>query len=157
VTYLSTILLYGLLLSLAFTGLIFLQYALGSSRSIRDDEGRFKREKASPIGLLMSGSVIALFATGAVLANAALARGTGMLPTYGTAFLVSYGVFLFVNLWDLVAIDYLLLLRFRPAFVALPDTAYYTTFRPHLRGFFRGLALGVIFSLLAAWVTVLLV
>ena len=60
-------------------------------------------------------------------------------------------MFALVNLYDLVVLDYTLVVRHRPAFIkGLPDTAYYTTMKPHLQGFARGLLVGVVTSLISA-------
>lgn len=145
---LTTIILFGLLMALVFTGLLAVQYLLGSSHSVRDEAGNFDLRR-SPLGLLMVIIVFSLMIGIPVVANAWLAARVGTQP-FLTYFLVSYGVFFFVNLWDLVVLDYILIVRFRPSFLTLLDTPYYTTIQPHIKGWFRGLVIGLLTSLVAA-------
>ena len=134
-------------MAFVFTGLLAVQYLLGSSHSVRDEEGNFDLRR-SPLGLLTVFIVFSLIIGIPVLANAWLAARVGEQP-FSIYFLVSYGVFFFANLWDLIVFDYVLVVRFRPSFLTLPDTPYYTTMQPHIRGWFRELIIGLVTSLVA--------
>lgn len=62
---------------------------------------------------------------------------------------VGFGSML-VNLYDFVVLDYLVIVRWHPAFLELPDTDYYTTTRPHAEGFVRGMVIGLPATLASA-------
>lgn len=82
-------------------------------------------------------------------------RNGGSLA-FASAFVNAYGVFALANLFDLVAIDYLLIVRLRPDFVLLPGTAGMAEYGDvgfHLRGFVKGLGFGLLYSIVAAWLT----
>ena len=63
---------------------------------------------------------------------------------------VAYSIFFVINLYDFVVLDYLVIVRWHPAFLNLPDTDYYRTTRPHAEGFARGTLIGVPATLLSA-------
>jgi hypothetical protein len=64
---------------------------------------------------------------------------------------MAYAIFVLVNLYDLIVLDYILVVRHRPSFITgLPDTPYYTTMKPHVQGFVRGLVVGIVLSLVSA-------
>jgi hypothetical protein len=75
--------------------------------------------------------------------------------TFLAAFLHAYGVFAIFNAFDLVVLDYLLVMRLRPRRWVLPGTAdlagYDDVWFPVV-GFLKGLGLGVPLSGLVAWV-----
>ena len=75
--------------------------------------------------------------------------------TFLAAFLHAYGVFMIFNAFDLVVLDYLLVMRLRPRRWVLPGTAglagYDDVWFPVV-GFLKGLGLGVPLSGLVAWV-----
>jgi hypothetical protein len=149
-TVIQTILGYGLLSSLVFTGLLFVQYFLGSERSVRDEEGNFDRRRGGPLALVMLLLMLSLIMGIPVIASSAVLTTMGEPLAFATYFAIGYGIFFFVNLWDLVIIDYILVVRFRPRAIKVPDTAYYNTMKPHVQGWFRGLIIGLVTSLIAA-------
>lgn len=71
------------------------------------------------------------------------------------AFLNTYGVFAIANLFDLVVIDYLFLIKGRPRWAILPGTEdmidSYLDVSLHVKGFFKGSFFGIFPCLLIAW------
>ena len=63
---------------------------------------------------------------------------------------VAYGIYFIINLYDFVVLDYLVVVRWHPAFLKLPDTDYYRTIRPHAEGFVRGSVIGLPATLASA-------
>ncbi len=72
------------------------------------------------------------------------------------AFLNAYAIFTFFNLFDLLVLDYLVMIGLQPDFVVLPGTegmaSYHDYFFPFI-GFLKGLGIGLIPSLLIAFFT----
>ncbi|MCW5518029.1 hypothetical protein [Muriicola sp. Z0-33] len=77
-------------------------------------------------------------------------------PTSIALFLNAFGIFFFIHLFDLIIIDYFLIVKWHPKFLNLPDTEYYTTIKPHFIGFVRGLPFGIIGSILATAISIIM-
>lgn len=147
---------YGLIMSGAFTALVVLQAVLGANNSVRDSSGRLALSAASPAAIVVFVGAFVLLIGAPVVANWHLGTTAAVSDTVLRYFWVGYGMVLVVNLWDLVVIDYFILLKLKPVWsrwIAVPQTEYYTTFRPHLIGFVRGLVIGVVSSAFSALVT----
>ena len=72
------------------------------------------------------------------------------------AFINAYAVFAFSNLFDLLILDYLVMLRMRPRFAMLPGTEesdYTNDYFFHFVGFLKGMGYGMIPSLIIAFLT----
>ena len=72
------------------------------------------------------------------------------------AFVNAYAVFAFSNLFDLLILDYLVMLRMRPRFAMLPGTKesdYSNDYFFHFAGFLKGMGYGMIPSLIIAYLT----
>ena len=147
-TLVLRVLLWGGVGSLIFTGLLLGMRALGFIDAARDPEGRFRR--LSVKSLVGFTSVLAL-----MIGFPALGAGTMLEgPTFWSAWGVAYGIFFVINLYDFVVLDYLIIVRWHPAFLNLPDTDYYRTTRPHAEGLARGTVLGIPATLLSALLVV---
>ncbi len=90
------------------------------------------------------------------------------MPTYSTfklkrqnhgtlsflaAFLNAYAVTICFNLFDLLVLDYLVVIKWQPDFVVLPGTegmGSYHDYSFHFVGFLKGLGIGLVTSLLIA-------
>ena len=83
-------------------------------------------------------------------ANLTLAHQMQEPPSFFWLLMQSYAVLWFVNLWDLVVIDWMLVVRFRPAFLELPDTPYFNEVKPHVVGWVKGNLIILIPALVAA-------
>jgi hypothetical protein len=86
----------------------------------------------------------------------------GATLSFGTAFLHFAGVFSLFNLFDLVVIDWLVLLVLRPAFLtrlSVPGLSYEETvgsYGYHFRAFVKGIGFIIVAGLIAASLTYLI-
>jgi hypothetical protein len=149
----------GLVACLLFTGLIAVQFALGGGQSPRDEHGRVrKKDQWSASAFIMLVAAVGLFIGVPVVANGAVsqAAAASAVPQFWLYLITAYSIAFLVNLYDLVVIDYLLIVRLRPAFLHLPNTPYYTTLRPHVEGWKRGLVIVLILSIGSALISLAL-
>ena len=149
-TIIHNIIFSGAIGSLIFTAIIVFVAYTGIADAVRDKEGKFKKEWnwKSVVGLsLMLGFIIGLLYCSNQRLETLVGAQLNWLTLWGNAF----GTFMFLHLFDLLVLDYLIIVKWHPDFLKLPDTAYYQTFKPHLEGFFRGLPLGIVLSLLVSW------
>ncbi|HSG17698.1 MAG TPA: hypothetical protein VLE70_15425 [Anaerolineae bacterium] len=136
-------------LALLVTGMLLVQYALGIESSLRDEAGNLEAGR-SLTGLLLSVLVFSLL-IGVPVVAIWLAESAGYSFSFLGMWAMAYAIFFLVNLYDLVVLDYVLVVRHRPSFITgLPDTPYYTTMKPHVQGFARGLIIGLVISLISA-------
>lgn len=143
---LGSMLLWGSLGSLLFTANLLLMRAWGVIDAARDSEGKFKR--LSVKSFIGFSSMLVLMVGFPALG--ALAILSGDILSFWSAWGVAYGIYFIVNLYDFVVLDYLVIVRWHPAFLRLPDTDYYTTARPHAEGFARGTVIGLPATLASA-------
>ena len=76
--------------------------------------------------------------------------------SFKNGFINAYAVYVLFGLFDLLVIDYLVLMRIRPRFAVLPgtdDVEYANDFMYHFNGFLKGLGFGIIPSLIIAYLT----
>ncbi|MDA1029147.1 MAG: hypothetical protein O3B41_08870 [Bacteroidetes bacterium] len=131
--------LWGLIASILFTGILIVHHVWGPGPKVRDENG--KRQKVEPRYRTILGlEMLAMVSSTLVCAFLAIDQlllthpDAGALTQFGTA----YSVFFIINLWDLVVIDWALVVRFRPKWLILPDTAYFNTVSPHAKGWVVG-------------------
>jgi hypothetical protein len=150
----SVILIYNILKigglgCVAFTGFVAFMAYSGIASTMRDSEGQFRRKKSfkSILGgiLFLSFLLGLLFAANLFYGHSLIAK-----PSFLNLWLNSFGVFFVIHLYDLIVLDYLVVVKWHPKFLRLPNTAYYTTFKPHLSGFFKGIPFGIVTSILAS-------
>jgi hypothetical protein len=116
---------------------------------VRDEAGNLDARR-SPSGLLLSLLVFTML-IGVPAAAIGIAETTVVQFSFGQMWGLAYAIFFLANLYDLVVLDYILVVKHRPSFITgLPDTPYYTTMKPHVQGFTRGLVIGAITSLVSA-------
>jgi hypothetical protein len=152
------ILLWGFLASICFTILLVVMYLTGTGNLVRNEEGKFKeKEKISVGGYLLFALFLGLVIGLPIIANLFFVVQEGIKLEIFEIFILTYGIFLFVNLWDLISIDYFLVVKNVFQLKNLPQTPYYTTFRPHLIGFFKGLVFGLVFSVISSVITFLII
>ena len=133
------ILLWGAIGSLIFTGALVVMRAAGVVDATRDPEGRFKRLSMKALaGFLF---IVVLMIGFPALGTLAIVGGDAL--SFWAAWGVAYGIYFIINLYDFVVLDYLVIVRWHPAFLHLPDTDYYRTTRPHAEGFVRGTLIGL--------------
>lgn len=145
----NNILKFGALGCVVFTGFLLLMVYSGIASAMRDEEGNFRKEKnfKSVLGAIffMSFLLGLLF-----FANVSYADSTATTPGLIPLWINSLGVFFVIHIYDLLVLDYLIIVKWHPKFLNLPDTNYYRSFRPHVIGFLKGIPLGIIASLLSS-------
>lgn len=150
---LACILKFGLVGCLVFTGFVVIMSKTGIAAAMRDENGTFRKNlnwKMLTGALAFILFLLSLLLTGSYCLAQSTAQTPGFVQFFGTVF----GVFMVVHLYDLLVLDYIIVVRWHPAFLKLPDTEYYTSFTPHLIGFFRGLPMGVLASLIVSLISV---
>ncbi|MBK8556831.1 MAG: hypothetical protein IPL65_14125 [Lewinellaceae bacterium] len=146
---LKNILEIGALGCVLFTGLIFFMAYSGIASAMRDEHGNFRKEKnfKSVLGAI----VFLCFLLGLLFyANVKYTNSLSTTPSLIHLWINSFGVFFIIHLYDLLVLDYLIIIKWHPKFLALPNTSYYRSFRPHVIGFLKGIPLGVIASLISS-------
>lgn len=140
----------GLIGSLIFLAIITFVGLSGIANATRDKEGNF-RKKINAKSLFGFGLFISFVILLLHLGNKNLIDQLQYVPNFNILFLNSFGIYFFLMLFDLIILDYLIVVKWHPKFLNLPDTDYYTKFKPHLKGMGRGMALGVIFSAVVSY------
>jgi len=135
--------------SLVFTCFILFMGYSGIAAAMRDEEGKFKKELNWKS--LTGGIAFICFLPGLLyLGNISYAKTAIESPGFLEYFLNAFGIFLIVHLYDLIVLDYLIVVKWHPSFLKLPDTDYYNKMAPHLKGFARGIPIGLVASLLVS-------
>ena len=132
-----------------FTGFILFMAFSGIASAMRDEEGKFRKEKnfKSALGAIM----FLCFLFGLLyIANVKYANSLSTTPGLINLWINSLGVFFVIHIYDLVVLDYLVVVKWHPKFLNLPNTSYYKSFRPHMIGFLKGIPLGIIASLISS-------
>ena len=158
----SAILLEGATLSVALT-LVILGSLAFNPRLWRQDAPPRARALSAPLtdaerrerSVVASFVVLVIIGVSVWSASRLLTR-QGPAVSYATAFGHFAGVFLLFNLFDLIVLDWFVLLVLRPRFLtrfSVPGLSYEETvgtFGYHLMGFVKGLGFVVVMSALAA-------
>jgi len=145
----NNILIWGALGSTIFLVLILIIAFTGIAAATRNEAGQFKKKLTwkSAIGF----SIFSLFVFGLLHnGNIALIECYNSSPSLIILWLNSFGIFFFVHLFDLLVLDYLIIVKWHPSFLKLPDTDYYNIMKPHVDGFIRGIPFGIVVSFLIA-------
>lgn len=145
----NNILKIGTLGCIVFTGFILLMSYSGIASAMRDEEGKFRKEINFKSAL---GAIIFLcFLLGLLfIANVKYANSLPATPSLINLWINSLSVFFIIHVYDLLVLDYFIIIKWHPKFLDLPNTSYYRSFRPHVIGFLKGIPLGVIASLLSS-------
>ncbi len=145
----KSVCLMGIVGCVTFTIFLLFMSFTGLASAMRDNEGNFKKEKSfkSIIGAFFFLSfIISLL----YISNFVYARAMQAKPELIDLWFNSFSVFFIIHIYDLVILDYLIVIKWHPNFLNLPNTKYYTTFRPHLIGFLKGIPIGILLSLLSS-------
>ena len=138
---------------LLFTAVIVTVGLSGIADAIRDEHGNFRKEfnLKTVFGLLlMLFLILGMQIWGNLRCMQIREEPLGLMPLWINGF----SIFMVLHLYDLIVLDYLIIVRWHPRFLKLPDTDYYTNLRPHFIGFIRGIPFGILLSLLASLVTI---
>ena len=143
------VLKFGIAGSLVFFILLMILSFTGVFRAIRDSEGKFRKELnwESALGF---GIFISLFFTLLYFGNQELINTMDQEPGVKLLWVNAFSIFMIVHLFDLIVVDYLIVVKWHPNFLRLPKTPYYTTMKPHLKGFLKGLFFGAEISFIVA-------
>lgn len=130
---------WGLMGSLVFTGILLIHHFYGPGPDTHDEHG--KKTKVDPeyrtfvvVELIVMISTMLVFASLAINQLRSTVSDSGALMQIAAG----YTVLWIINLWDLIVIDWALVIRFRPKSIELPDTVYYTSMKPHFLGWLAG-------------------
>lgn len=151
----TNILIVGGIGSLIFTFFIALIAYSGLAEEVRNEEGKFKKKttwKSIIAFMLFLSFLLGLLYAG----NTRLINSFEESPELLLLWINSFGIFFVVNLFDFIVLDYLIIVKWHPKFLKLPDTEYYRSVRPHMKGFIRGIPIGFVFSFIVSIVTHLL-
>jgi hypothetical protein len=145
----NNILKIGALGCVVFTGfLLFMSYS-GIASAMRDEDGKFRKEinfKSILGAIMFLGFLIGFL----FIANVKYTNSLPTTPGLINLWINSLSVFFIIHIYDLLVLDYLIVIKWHPKFLNLPDTSYYRSFRPHLIGFLKGIPLGIIASLISS-------
>ncbi|NJN41825.1 MAG: hypothetical protein HC811_05945 [Flammeovirgaceae bacterium] len=140
---------------LVFTAFILFMAYSGIASEMRDEEGNFKKNRN--LKTVLGGTLFIFFLIGILyVGNLYLMESAEESPGLFQLWINSFGIFFLIHLYDLVILDYFVVIKWHPKFLNLPDTHYYKSFRPHLHGFIKGIPIGVGASFIASVLTLVI-
>jgi len=146
---LNNILEIGGLGCVVFTGLLLFMAYSGIASAMRDEDGKFRKEIT--FKTVLGGIIFLCFLLGWLfIANVKYANSLPATPGLIDLWINSLSVFFVIHIYDLLVLDYLIIVKWHPKFLNLPNTSYYRTFRPHVIGFLKGIPLGIIASFISS-------
>ena len=151
---LENIIYCGAVASGVFFLLILLISRTGVFEEVRDEAGHFRKDISlkGKLGFAVFFSII----LGMLWWSNYLLAETVVNPGFLTLWLNAFGTFFIVHLFDLIVLDWLIVVWWHPKFLNMPDTDYYTKFKPHWDGFLRGIPFGIVISGLVSMIFLLL-
>jgi hypothetical protein len=145
----------GLVGCAGFTCFLLIMAYSGIASEMRDEEGNFRKKRS--LKSFFGAALFILFLFGLLyLGNVRLLNNTENTPGWVKLWLNGFGIFFIIHLFDLIVLDYLIVVKWHPRFLKLPDTDYYTSFKPHVDGFVRGIPIGIVASFLCSTTTLVL-
>jgi hypothetical protein len=134
---------------IGFTLFLALMSYGGIASAMRDEAGNFKKERSlkSVVGSIAFLCLLLGFLS---VVNINYVSSLPTEPRFVKLWVNALSVFMIIHVYDLVVLDYLVIVKWHPKFLNLPDTDYYRTFRPHVIGFLKGIPLGLIVSLVSS-------
>ena len=100
-----------------------------------------------------------VFALGLLLYSDAQLIARSGEKSFLPLFVNTYLVFVVANLFDLMVLDYLILIVLKPKFLFVPGAEaleQYNTFTYHFKGFLKGMVYGIVLSLVVALVSIII-
>ena len=142
-------------------GIVILGTVYYNAQILHDDYPPVIKAQAVPMSardkqerVVASVLFLGSFVGGIVRSNLRLRARNGGRLSFGAAFCNAYAVFVFCNAFDLLVLDYLVLLGLKPAWAILPGTEdmaqAYVDYRFHFIGFLKGSVYGIVPSLVFA-------
>jgi hypothetical protein len=89
--------------------------------------------------------------------NFGLVKALAVYPTSAELFLNAFGIYFFIHRCDLIVIDYLLIVKWHPKCLNLPETDYYNSINRISKAFLRAIPLGIIASIASGYICSLFV
>jgi len=128
----------GLIGSILFTGLLLIHHFFGPGPDIRDEKGKRKFPKEFRTFVVIEFTLLIVMMLS--LAAVSVSQFQNAVPEASVIMQIAAGylVLWIINLWDLIVIDWVLVVRFRPKQIELPDTVYFTTMKPHVLDWLGG-------------------
>src|SRR5258708_34694646 len=124
-------------------------------KEIRDKVPPLNRAE-KPLATIFGGTVLAIFFGILAFFSIQLRAASGGSVSFMTAFVNIYLLCLFFNVFDLLVLDYLMIVVWKPKFTIVPgfeNTAYlYQNFTYHFKGFLKGLLITAAISLVIAFI-----
>lgn len=134
---------------LVFTAFILFMAYTGIASEMRDEEGHFTKKRN--LKTVLGGILFIFFLIGILyVGNLCLMESAGESPGLLMLWINSFSIFFLIHLYDLVVLDYFVVIKWHPKFLNLPETNYYRSFRPHLNGFLKGIPIGIGASLITS-------
>jgi hypothetical protein len=128
--------------------LLFMSYS-GIASAMRDKDGKFT--KVINFKSTLGAFLFLCFLFGLLcFANVKYANSLPTAPGFINLWINSLSVFFIIHIYDLLVLDYLVIIIWHPKFLNLPHTNYYRSIRPHVIGFLKGIPLGIIASLISS-------
>jgi hypothetical protein len=115
-----------------------------------------KSPRAKKLTKLLGVPFLVIFFGGLVYSACQLRRANGGRLSFGTAFVHAYALYMFINLFDLLVLDWLIFMKVRPQFAILPGTegmAGYNDYLFHAKASAKGSILGIVIALVVALLT----
>jgi hypothetical protein len=128
---LAPLLLWCAIGALLFNVYVVVVFRTGIVYTARDRDGALKRE-VSLSGAANSALLLGMIVGLQVAALAATFRAEGPVG-YGRLYLFAYTLYLLLGLYDTAVIDYGVIVRWRPAFLRIPDEMNVASMRAHIR------------------------
>ena len=141
--------LMGIVGCVIFTIFLFFMSFTGIASAMRDNEGNFKKEKNFKY-ILGAFFFLSFIISLLYISNLVYARPMQAKPELIDLWFNSFSVFFIIHIYDLVILDYFIVVKWHPKFLNLPNTKYYTSFRPLVIGFLKGISIGILLSLLSS-------
>jgi hypothetical protein len=122
---------------------------------IREKWGE-KSPRAKKLTKLLGVPFLVIFFGGLIYSALRLRRANGGQLSFRDAFAHVYALYMFINIFDLVIMDWFVLMVIRPEIAILPGTegmAGYTDFAFHAKASAKGSLLGIVIALFIALLT----
>jgi hypothetical protein len=150
------LLVWSLIGAALFSVYVVLVFRTGIVYTARHSDGTLKK-RVSLSGLLNSGLLVGMIAGLQVAALLSTFRGAGDVPRYGRLYAFAYALYLVLGVYDTAVIDYLVIVKWRPGFLKLPDEMNADSMRRHILAsipvvLLAGLALTAVSALIARWI-----
>ena len=137
---------WGTIGSIVFTGMVYVLFKTDLVYKARDEDGKLKKNMPLSGYLAMSIVPISIIYLHVHGWSSSLKQ---YILGFSDLFLINYGLYLFLFLYDTLIIDILVLCIWRPSFIRIPDREGFTSIKHHLWTLPIGSILGAAATLLS--------